>query len=110
MKHFKFVADTIDGVIQRCPQPFNLECSQVTPIGVDIIRNYDGNECINAINVFLVYYSGQVLGSTYFKTLDQFLQYQTANCRASTSDCLLTVNGCFVTINGCFVTIKRPNI
>lgn len=96
---FKFTADTIDGCILEFPKEFDLRCDKVNPIGETIIRQYDGNECIVAREVFLVYYCGQTFGTTQFKTLDQFLAYRNASC-VRPKECNLSWNGCSL-INNC---------
>jgi|GEM_PF-5414258 hypothetical protein len=100
-KTFKFWANTIDGQIQSCPVLFHLECDKVKPIQYDVVRMFDGNECIMAIKVYLVYYCGQLLGSTMFKTLDDFLAYRNSNCGASVNECNLMWNGCALMEGNC---------
>lgn len=104
-KTFKFYAKTIDGKIQRSPKVFNIECECVTPIGRQVIRDYNGNECIEAVSVFLVYSRGQLLGSTDFKSLDEFLTYRNAGCRNVCTLPYLTINNCIAQINGCNVQL-----
>lgn len=109
-KTFKFYANTIDGRIQRQPKVFNIECQDVKPIGRQVVRNYNGNECIEAIDVFLVWSRGQLLGSTAFTTLDEFLTYRNASCQSICTLPLFTVNNCLTQLAGCniqFYTCKQ---
>lgn len=109
-KTFKFYAKTIDGRIQRQPKEFNINCESVTPVGKQVVRNYNGNECIEAVSVFLVWSRGQLLGSLEFNSLDDFLTYRNASCQNVCTLPLLTVNGCLAQIDGCnvqFYTCKQ---
>ena len=98
---FSFTADTIDGKIQQFPKQFYLRCGQVTPIGAQTVRQYTGTECIQAMNVFVIYYNGQLLGSKCFRDVLQFLQYFKSVCEYN----YFLLNGCYMTINGCQVSI-----
>lgn len=95
---FIFLADTINGKILEFPKTFYLQCELVKPLGVDIIRQYNKTECIVAKKVFLIYYAGDVFGSTQFTGVFQFVQYLNNTCR---DKCHLLINGCYATINGC---------
>lgn len=101
-KTFKFIADTIDGQIQQSPKLFYLRCDEVKPIGNSVVRQFDGNECINAMKVYLVYYRGQLLGSKGYQTAEHFFNFMQSECK----ECGVTINGCLITINGCFTTIN----
>lgn len=96
----KFTANTIDGNIEEFPVTFDLLCKSVQPIGVNIIRQFNSNECIRAIKVFIVYYRGQNLGSTQFKSMSEFLQYFQSVCQTP-KFCGITYNGCDLTYNSC---------
>lgn len=96
-KTFKFIAETIDGVIQEFPKEFYLRCEQVIPIGASQVRNYNGTECIQVMNVFLVQYNGQLLGNTCIKDKSQFVQFFNARCRWD----YILLNGCNLQLNGC---------
>lgn len=98
---FKFRADTIDGKIQQFPQYFLFRCGEVKPIGVDVVRQYDGNECIVAMRVFLVLYNGQLMGNKCFKTFTQFMSFLRGQCNTD----YISLNGCVMALNGCSVTI-----
>ncbi len=103
---FPFTATTIDGDIKEFPVLFNLRCDLVVPIGRTIIRQFNGEQCIVARKVFLVYYDGQNLGTDQFKTLDEFLLWRNNNCTSS-RECNLLYNGCSINYGNCFVKYKR---
>ena len=97
---FQFTASTINGAILQFPQLFYLRCNLVIPIKRDIVRQFDGNECIVARKVFLVMYQGQLLGSTDFCSMDEFLNYRNASCFPKPPCCGILYNGCYLTFNG----------
>lgn len=100
---FIFLADTVDGKILPVPEVFNLRCDLVKPLGCEIVRQYTKTECILAKKVFLIYYAGQVLGSTQFTNVAQFVQYMNNNCQ---SFCALAADGCYLLFNGCQVDLN----
>lgn len=95
---FKFTADTIDGKIQEFPQQFQLHCGKIKPIGLQTVRDYNGNECIQAMNVFLIYYEGQLFGNKCYTSFAGFMQELKAVCYGFGN---LQVNGCNFQVNGC---------
>ncbi len=76
MGKFSLVADTVDGKIKEFPQTFYLDCDKMKPIGTEKVRNYNGNECIQVMEVFLVYYEGQLFGTRAYKSMDEFGLYK----------------------------------
>lgn len=104
---FQFVADTIDGKILEFPQTFQLRCDLVVPLYQDVVRQFDGNECIVARRVYLIFYQGQVLGSKQFTTMPQFVNYRNSNCGIEANVCNVSFFGCPVTFNGCQVVIPK---
>jgi hypothetical protein len=107
MPFVSFIANTVNGQILEFPQKFELNCATVTPIGVDVVRQYDGNECINATKVFLFYSRGQVLGTKQFENTNDFINYVNSECKDKAINCKVTINSCFTTINGCYFTINN---
>lgn len=108
-KTFQVTVSTINGRILEFPQQENFRCNIAIPIGLQVVRQFDGNECIKARKVFLIEYDGQLFGTLQFKTLEDFLNYRNSNCRPVQS-CKILFNGCYVMFNGCFVTIKQNKI
>src|ERR1700735_715898 len=104
-KTFIFLADTVDGKILEFPKVFNLRCDLVKPLGCDILRQYTKTECIVAKKVFLIYYAGQVFGSTQFTGVFQFTQYMNNACRVFCTPAILTINNCLLQLNGCNATV-----
>lgn len=102
MAFVKIAAKTVNGNILQSPQTFELNCSILTPIGNQVVRQYNGNECIVAVKVFLIQAGKQLLGSLQFKGMNDYLTYINANC-TEIGDCYLAENGCFTTINGCLL-------
>lgn len=98
---FQFTADSIDGVIQEFPKKFFLRCDQVQIIGASQVRNYTGTWCIQVMNVFLIQYNGQLLGSKCFKTFEQFVRFIKSVCQYD----YFLMNGRNLLINGCKVSI-----
>ncbi len=94
---FKFTADTIDGKIQEFPQVFSLRCKLVKPIGESIVREFNGNECIVAMKVFLIMYEGQLLGNRCHKSFTGFMNFLRAQCFTD----YLSLNGCNLQLDGC---------
>lgn len=103
---FIFTANTIDGKILEFPQIFYLRCNLVTPLGCDIVRQYNGNECIVARKVFQVMYQGQLLGSSQFKDLSSFLLYRNNQCNP-VANCDIIYNGCNLVYNGCSLAYTK---
>lgn len=102
---FIFLADTINGKILEFPKVFHLRCELVKPLGVDIIRQYSKTECIVAKKVFLLYYAGDVFGSTQFTGVLQFVQYMNNACKPPfCTPVTVQINGCNLQRNGCDVT------
>lgn len=101
-KTIKFTADTIDGKILEFPQQFYLRCSLIRPQQVQVVRNYTGTECIEAITVFLIYYNGQLLGSKCWKSFDSFMRFYRAKCQGFGLG-NVCVNGKPLLMNGCRV-------
>lgn len=95
---FKFTAHTIDGKIQEFPQQFQLRCDFIKPLGNEIVRQYNGSECIQAMKVFLIYYEGQVLGNKCYTSHSGFIQELRAICHGFGN---LQVNGCDLRLNDC---------
>lgn len=106
-KTFIFLADTVDGKILEFPKIFYLRCDLVQPLGCDIIRQYTKTECIVAKKVFLVYYGGQVFGSTQFTGVAQFVLYVNNSCRVFCTPALVTINNCLLQRNGCNVSFYQ---
>lgn len=100
---FKFTADTIDGKIQDHPKQFQLHCDLVKPIGIQVVRDYNGSECIQAMKVFLIMYGGQLLGNKCYGSFESFFQELKSVCYGigaiQVNDCYLKVNGCNLTLN-----------
>lgn len=98
----KFIAQTINGHIEEFPKSFDLWSDQVIPVGDSIVREFNGNECIRNIKVFLIFYGGQSLGTTQFDNADDFIAY--LNASTVTPACpstYLEIGGCFALVGGC---------
>lgn len=108
-KTFQVTISTINGRILEFTQQIDFRCNLAMPIGLQVVRQFDGNECIKARKVFLIEYDGQLFGTLQFKTLEDFLNYRNNNCRPI-PDCRITYNGCYIMYNNCFVTIKKNKI
>lgn len=102
MAFVQIIAKTVNGQILEFPQTFQLNCSILKPLGLQVVRQYNGNECIVAVRVFLIQAGNQLLGSNQFCNMNDYLNYINANCTAS-DKCYLAVNGCFLTLNGCLI-------
>jgi len=102
---FQFTADVVNGKILEFPKTFYLQCSCVKPLGTDIIRQYSKTQCIIAKKVFLIYCSGEVLGSSQFTGVAQFVQYVNNSCNPPVP-CGVTINGCSAMIAGCNVVLS----
>lgn len=99
----EFVATTIDGRILEFPQRLYFKCDLVIPLYQQVVRQYDGNECINAIRVYMVSYGGHLYGTKDFTNMVDFLSYRNTSCKTKFC-CDLIFNGCYVTIAGRRVT------
>lgn len=104
-KQFSLVVEVINGEIQEFPVTMTFPCELITPVGELVIRDYDSSvNFIIAKRVFLIRFGNNVFGTTTFKTLSGFLQYQGANCgKCACTSCPALINGCYVLINGCTV-------
>lgn len=98
---FTFIADTLDGKILPCPTAFNLRCEWAKPLGCDIVRQFNKSQCIVAKKVFLIYYAGQVFGSTQFTGVAQFVAYMNNACRIFCTPAYFTIDNCKLELNGC---------
>lgn len=104
MAFIKIIAETVNGTIKPFPIEVFVTCGQLKPIGIEVVRNYDGNECILAKRVYLVYHNGDVLGTTQFKTLDEFLSYQKEVCVPDSNYCDFYIDGCQVVFGDCLIS------
>lgn len=103
-KSFQFLADTINGAIQEFPALFYFPCDQVTPLGIQIVRDFDEDLCIIAKRVYVIRYGQDLFGSSKLNNLSDFLQLQSAGCGVcACTVCPALINGCFVLMNGCTV-------
>lgn len=102
---FTFIADTINGKIQEFPVAVNIRCELAKPLGCDIIKQFNKTECIVAKKVFLVYYAGDVFGSTQFNSVAQFVSYMNNACREFCTPAYLTIDRCYLDLYGCHVQI-----
>lgn len=100
-KTLQFVADTIDGEIQPMPGVFSFPCDKVIPIGVNVVRSFDESLDIVAKRVFEINYNNHSFGSSQFKSLSDFQQYQKGACACCPALCIILVNGCNLQLNGC---------
>jgi hypothetical protein len=105
-KSFAFLADTVNGKIFESPVTVVMKCSQVTPIGMQTIRDFDIEYCIVATDVYLVLYKGDTYGSSQFKNFDDFQVYMAGQCKCCSILCTFTINCCNATINGCAMTFE----
>lgn len=97
---FTIVASVINGEIQPFPKRVDLPCDQVQAAGMTIIRDYDDNYCIVNKKVFLLVYKEQTFGTTQFKTMEQWWQFQFSQC-----GCFFYIDGCVAEINGTEVSV-----
>lgn len=104
MAFLQLIIETINGRITNSPETLYAQCGQIKPLGIEVVRNFDGNECIVAKRVYLVYYNGDVLGTTQFKTLDEFLSYQKEACVPDSNYCDFYIDGCQVVFGDCFIS------
>jgi len=100
MAHFTLQAKTINGDILEAPKKVFLNCLHTRPIGFDVIRQYDANECINAAKVLIISSEGNLFGTQDFDTIESYINYQNNSC-VKKEDCFLAINGCYALINGC---------
>lgn len=100
-------AEVVNGSFLLKPAVYNLPCNQVHPVGFQVMRTYDQSMCVVAKNVYLLRVGENVLGTTQFKTKEQFLQYKAGQCACCSDqeDCYIQVDGCYATINGCRITL-----
>lgn len=97
--YFTFDANTIDGKILETSQRIYMKCNLVIPLYQDVVRQYDGNECIVAKKVYLVMYGGHLYGTDQFSNMTDFVEYVRSACFEEEC-CYLTDGGCYLTFNG----------
>lgn len=102
MAFVQIIAKTVNGQILEFTQTFQLNCSMLKPLGLQVVRQYNGNECIVAVKVFMVQAGNQLLGTNQFNTIFDFINYVNFNCAPVSNNCYITLNGCNLTLNGCF--------
>lgn len=95
---FEFYADVVDGKILSTPQEFTLYCERTRPLGLDVVRQFNGNECILAKRAFFVWCDNHLFGNSSFTTFAQYNQFQNAACRIA--PCGFTIGGCVATTDG----------
>ena len=105
-KSFEFLADTINGKIQEKPVTVILKCNQVTPIGMQTVRDFDIDYCIVAQDVYLVLYAGDTFGTTAFSTFDEFQDFMASQCKCCEILCTFSIACCSLTIAGCTLVIE----
>jgi hypothetical protein len=94
VKKFQISVIAIDGKLLENPQLFWFKCFHPKPVGVQVVRNYNQNECIVAKSVFLFQDEGHVFGTTDVWSVGEFIEYMKARCiRRVTFDC------CYVTFD-----------
>jgi hypothetical protein len=99
---FKITVSTIDGNILEFPKELWVDCSLVTPVGEQVVKFYNKEECVVSKKVYMVVYQGHKYGLDNFTDLQQFLDYLNSQCR--TEKC------CDIAVNGCIVTYQGKNI
>lgn len=107
VKTFQVKVDTINGVIQEFPPVMTFYCNKVSPLGVNIVRDFDEDACGIAKRVFLFLYDGQTFGTTQWKSLTDYTQFISTACACCPQVCDVLLNGCRVMINNCFVSMSR---
>jgi hypothetical protein len=108
-KAFSFLADTINGAIYDSPVTVIMKCDEIRPIGLEVVRGFDPDYCIVAVQVFLVLSGTDTYGTTQFKSFDDYQNFVNSKCRRCPKVCLFLINGCQATINGCFATFTSNN-
>lgn len=83
-----------------------VDCDQVVPLGVQVIRQANSSECFVARNAYMFSFQGILYGTFSFNTLQEFVNYRNDNCVSTTGDdcCILTFNGCALTFKGVVIT------
>jgi hypothetical protein len=104
-KSFAFRADTINGVIQEFPPTMTFFCGDVTPIGIDLVRDFDEDACGIVKRVFLILYNGSTFGTTQFKSRDEYDQYIQTQCNCCPQICYVKIGDCDVMIGNCLVSM-----
>lgn len=102
---FKLIINALNGQILRTPREQWFDCDLVVPLGLQVIRQYDGNECINAKKVYLLAYQGMTFGTDVFSTMDGYVEYRNANCDAADPCCYILFGDCYITYNGRKISI-----
>lgn len=104
-KSFQVRVDTINGVIQEFPPVMTFYCNKVSPIGVDIVRDFDEDACGIATRVFLFLCDGQTFGTKQFKSRSDYDQFISTACSCCPELCGVKLGDCFVFIGNCSVLI-----
>lgn len=104
-KSLLFEAEYVNEEFISKPKRYFLDCSKILPIGVDIIRCFDEEANIVAKRLFLIQIGVEIIGTTKFSSLRDFLQYMHAGCQCCGGDagCGIYIDNCQLTINGCVV-------
>lgn len=102
---FELAVKTINQKILEHPVVQFFRCDLVLPQNLQVVRNYDANECIVATEVFLFNYAGDLFGTKEVKTVQEFIALRNARCISDSCCYLLSPNGCYITINGNRVTV-----
>ncbi len=76
-----------------------VDCDQVIPLGVQVIRQANSSECFVARNAYMFSFQGVLYGSFSFNTLQEFIDYRNTNC-IPRECCTILVHGCILTYKG----------
>jgi hypothetical protein len=98
-KKFKITISVKNGIILEKSQDMWFDCTQVTPVGVQVARSYNSSECIVARKAYMFYQGGMQFGTFLFTTLQEFNDYVNTQCKEQVC-CFITFNGCYITFNG----------
>lgn len=100
---FELQISTVNQQILEHPIVQWFRCDLVLPQNLQVVRNFNGNECIVATKVFLFNYAGDLFGTKEVNTVAEFIAIRNARCDR-TCCYVLSPDGCYITVNGNRVT------
>jgi hypothetical protein len=97
-KLFSLPIDVVNGEVFEFPKNVYLKCNDYLPIGESLVRYYNQDMCSVVKKTFYIKYGDDLLGTSQFNTMEDFLLFQKNTCGCNTYD--LFIDGCQLLMDG----------
>ena len=110
-KYVNISVVTENGAILEKPVTMSFVCSQLSPVGILNVRDYDANDCIIVKKVFGLDYNGSLYGTEDFETMQNWYKFRSSNCVPCNKKkcCVVIYNECLVTYKGVPIYFRNLN-